>query len=489
MDDEDDNQHSPPVELRPPPRRAFRRARGGLLVLGLMLHPWVFAEAAEPGAPNHASPSPSPDGARIVEQQCSGCHRFEGEARSKFEIRGPELMWAGQKFQRPWLIGYLQGKRKSPYPLAYRWDQPGPRPTHPTLGEKEALAVVDHLEAHAKSPLVTSGSFDLASLTEVEAREGERIFREKSCLGCHQIPGPEDPLGGPVSTHFIDAGLRYDPDWVYAFNRSPSTFAPHSGEYEPDVSEREVRWVTGYMMTLGIERFPFAKPWEGETFRIAEAKRGEEVFRTYCAQCHGLGGGGDGPSAAGLDPKPAALDRMGLDRMDLKYLYELVFYGGSAVGKSSLMPDWGVTLSAEQIADVLAYLRETFTGPAKSGAAVCPQTRSTAAAPPDVLERKNPLEPSAEHLASARELYHRSAAPLACAQCHGDDGDGRGPIGAAYDPPPRNFTCKETMAAVPDGQLFWVIREGVISAGMPPYAALSDEQVWQLVLLLRTYSK
>jgi mono/diheme cytochrome c family protein len=38
-----------------------------------------------------------------------------------------------------------------------------------------------------------------------------------------------------------------------------------------------------------------------------ETPSGAEDFATFCAACHGAGGKGDGPAAAGLDRKPADL--------------------------------------------------------------------------------------------------------------------------------------------------------------------------------------
>ena len=36
----------------------------------------------------------------IIQNQCSTCHKFEGEPESKFNLKGPDLMWAGNKYQR-----------------------------------------------------------------------------------------------------------------------------------------------------------------------------------------------------------------------------------------------------------------------------------------------------------------------------------------------------------------------------------------------------
>ena len=54
---------------------------------------------------------------------------------------------------------------------------------------------------------------------------------------------------------------------------------------------------------------------------------------------------------------------------------------------------------------------------------------------------------------------------------------------------PRNFTCVFTMDDLPDGQLFWVIKNGSPGTDMPSFNYLEDEQVWQLILYLRSFSK
>ena len=39
-------------------------------------------------------------------------------------------------------------------------------------------------------------------------------------------------------------------------------------------------------------------------------ERGKNMFKTYCIACHGSEGRGDGPAAAGLNPKPPNLVKM-----------------------------------------------------------------------------------------------------------------------------------------------------------------------------------
>lgn len=67
------------------------------------------------------------------------------------------------------------------------------------------------------------------------------------------------------------------------------------------------------------------------------------------------------------------------------------------------------------------------------------------------------------------------------AQCHREKGDGQEIMGIALVPPPRNFTCGTMMKNIPDGQLFWSIKNGSPGMGMMSFVRLPDEEIWQMV--------
>lgn len=121
-------------------------------------------------------------------------------------------------------------------------------------------------------------------------------------------------------------------------------------------------------------------------------------------------------------------------------------------------------------------------------AAQCPQPRFTGKAPEPFYSQTNPLSVGRAPLAAGRKLYEKDAEP-ACQLCHGIKGDGMGPLSAQFEPRPRNFACKETVNGIPDGQLFWIVRNGSPGTSMPAFGSLSDGQIWQIVLYLRALAK
>ncbi len=435
---------------------------------------------------------------KIIKEQCTACHRITGEAKSRFELRAPDLMWAGVKFKRPWLVSFLTGNEKNVYQKNYRWDLSRKPAKHIALSGEEAEAVADYIKKHLVDPRVKKDAIDLSHFTELQASFGRQLFIDHSCTGCHQIMDNGKPMGGLQSATFFDSGKRLNKDWILRFNSNPPDFVPHSGEFVADVSGLGLHYITGFIATEGDDSFKFYEPWKSEYFKNASSKRGKVIYKEYCAQCHGASGAGDGPAASGLEPKPAVHARMALDQLPMDYLYNVVYYGGKAVGKSHYMPYWGLTLGEQGVADVIAHMRETFRGGSEVAAApgkktgpsgVCPQPRKTRKAPARFQNMKNPLSANSANIRAGEKLFMKKAKPLACAQCHGKNGDGQGALGKALKPAPRNFTCGPMMKDISDGQLYWIIKNGSSGTGMMAFKSLKDTQVWQLIRYIRELGK
>jgi mono/diheme cytochrome c family protein len=101
--------------------------------------------------------------------------------------------------------------------------------------------------------------------------------------------------------------------------------------------------------------------------------------------------------------------------------------------------------------------------------------------PEDARQMKNPIPSSVGALAAAHSIYLDK-----CANCHGDTGKGDGPDAASHYPSPTNFADATRMNSATDGELFYRITNG--KRPMPAFKKrLTDEQRWQLVLLIRTF--
>jgi len=89
--------------------------------------------------------------------------------------------------------------------------------------------------------------------------------------------------------------------------------------------------------------------------------RGEVVFKTNCVLCHGVKGDGKGRASVLYNPPPADLTRS--DKND-QYKIMIITLGGATMGRSEVMPVWGEQISAQEIRDVVAYLKTILVVPA-----------------------------------------------------------------------------------------------------------------------------
>ena len=80
-----------------------------------------------------------------------------------------------------------------------------------------------------------------------------------------------------------------------------------------------------------------------------------------------------------------------------------------------------------------------------------------------------------------------------CAVCHGNDGSGDTPIGNGLYPKPPDLRKRETQD-LSDGELFWIIENGVRFTGMPAFSSNGDHasgnnsgglDSWKLVHFIR----
>jgi mono/diheme cytochrome c family protein len=108
------------------------------------------------------------------------------------------------------------------------------------------------------------------------------------------------------------------------------------------------------------------------------------------------------------------------------------------------------------------------------------------AAPADAAGLVNPVKPTTESQARAKQMYG-----IDCNICHGDNGNGKGELVADMKLKMKDFTDPESLKDKSDGELFTIIKNGDDKNKMPPEAprAKSDDDIWNLVILVRSFGK
>ena len=86
--------------------------------------------------------------------------------------------------------------------------------------------------------------------------------------------------------------------------------------------------------------------------------QGKRVFYHYCVWCHADATPAGPSNRSNLTPVPPLLnDGTTLNAESDEYMQNIITLGGSAMGKSAMMPPYGRVLSAEEIRSVIAFTR------------------------------------------------------------------------------------------------------------------------------------
>lgn len=102
--------------------------------------------------------------------------------------------------------------------------------------------------------------------------------------------------------------------------------------------------------------------------------QGKRVFYTYCVWCHADATPAGPSNRSYLTPTPPlANDGATFNPISDDFMRNTITLGGSAMGKSIVMPPWGETLSQEEIQAVIEFMRAVAQPPYKPPARPGPQ--------------------------------------------------------------------------------------------------------------------
>lgn len=100
---------------------------------------------------------------------------------------------------------------------------------------------------------------------------------------------------------------------------------------------------------------------------------------------------------------------------------------------------------------------------------------------------KSPLPDSPDVVEKGKALYHGKGT---CANCHGPEGAGDGPVASQLNPSPRNFQHPGFWRHRTEGEIFWVIKNGSPGTSMVGFVGqLTDEEMWAVIQYERTFAE
>ena len=156
------------------------------------------------------------DGAETLKTQCGACHALTKPSDTSidhlWERKAPDLYYAGVKFNRDWLVEWLQDP-KPIRPAGYPYFKnvvpgkdhdevdPSKLQPHPKLSKQDAEAAADALMALKPDGLIEKGLYKGQA---PNMRMGALSFEKlRGCSACHQGEGGKGGISGPELTGAI----------------------------------------------------------------------------------------------------------------------------------------------------------------------------------------------------------------------------------------------------------------------------------------------
>ena len=388
---------------------------------------------------------------------CYGCHRMEGLSAGTL---GPDLTEVGKERKIDYLWGHIVNPRDyTPTSIMPQFK----------LSDDDRKALVIFLKSRrganiAESPMdvfklqaskeapvpesVGAAALNAPPATTPAAR-GAQLIQGYACLSCHKL-GDRD---GGISPDLSYEGLMRDEPWLLDHFHNPRSRVPDSNMPAFGLPDAEFQDITNYLVSLNKPPAPTTP---------------EETYKNLCARCHGDKGDGHGINSVYLDPAPRNLTNAEFmttkpEERFLKSIHDGV--------PGTSMPDWGKTLSDDQIKGVFDYVWATYVRE--------PHRQFK----PRKVAEQNPVPSSPESIKRGEATFMQR-----CTGCHGRKADGHGPNSIDMSPRPRNLRNSAFINATSDHRLLESVTYGVEGTAMPSWMdyGLSQNDIGDIVNYIRS---
>lgn len=213
-------------------------------------------------------------------------------------------------------------------------------------------------------------------------------------------------------------------------------------------------------------------PLSPEAPQAPSVARGEHVYRSLCAPCHGSRGRGDGPAAPYLDVPPRVL-------VDAQFRLRT-----TASGELPTDRDLYRTVTEGVAGTPMRGFRETLTPHERRSVVAYVKTLNPRFADPAARPSSVPMPRPPRVDARRGAAVWRMAG---CAECHGSRGRGDGPANATLrnerdqPSPSHDFSRGFLKRGLTRASVYVTLRTGLDGTPMPSYAdGLPDADLWAL---------
>ncbi len=124
------------------------------------------------------------------------------------------------------------------------------------------------------------------SLDGASAQDGERLFTERGCRGCHAMKADEHSVS-PRVPHLAGIGSKVTAAWLDRWIADPKAYNPDAGMPKLELTDEERHDIVAYLMTLKRAE-PLPKAPDLSSFNAAD---GRQLVKHYeCYGCHAIDG-------------------------------------------------------------------------------------------------------------------------------------------------------------------------------------------------------
>lgn len=198
-----------------------------------------------------------------------------------------------------------------------------------------------------------------------------------------------------------------------------------------------------------------------------------EIYHEYCSVCHGDSGNGLSRASGSFFPPPRDFtSKQSAKELTRSRMIFSVTYGRP----NTAMPSWGVRLSKQDIESVVDYIRETYMQKQELSEKNGDVTATDLTTPKefDAGYMTRPMPYGIEGKSEWGKLFYEEF----CAECHGTNGDGKGPRAYFILPKPRDYKHPASRNKYNRPELYKAIAVGKHASVMPAWEkALTPQEI------------
>ena len=201
--------------------------------------------------------------------------RRQGDLAKERQRVGPNLKNLRSKVKREWILPWLLN------PKAFRPDTKMPQffENLPDLANDHATKIAAFLWQNNK-PRQDIGQYAVG-----DAMAGEKLFKERGCLGCHVIEDDGKLIGDGFAANLSRVGEKIDYDFLVEWIMEPDSGVMPNLR----LSEEESRNIATWLKSKVDQSAQYPETVALEDPKLAMA--GQDLVRHYgCAGCHEIGG-------------------------------------------------------------------------------------------------------------------------------------------------------------------------------------------------------